>query len=322
MKKLRYIVVLILCLFTFNVFGLRVSHYEPTFEMDEEFQNNKIVTYFGFMGEDTYRTEMKVEFNSDMIELDSIFPGNDYRVEQEEIKSSSGTKIYKLTFTSDMVSNNHIIGGIVFNLTNKFDVKKQSEMKIYDIYAYNDDGSKYRSEGYYILLKRDGPNNMLALRTNINKETNTKRTIYAILPFIIVGIVGLTILAVAFVMIPSTRHSNIKSKIDYQRDPKNYPIPGVGPFPRVKKKEKQDVIEPEEKTIMPLSEFVSKSDESNEELKNKPIEVDEEMFKDNPTKEGEGGLININPLAFDDGEDSVIEDGEIKKDDDDDIDIL
>ena len=195
-------------------------------------------------------------------------------------------------------------------------------MKIYDIYAYNDDGSKYRSEGYYILLKRDGPNNMLALRTNIDKDTKVKRAINFALPFIIVGGVALFICVIAFIMIPSRKQSNIKGKIDYQLDPKNYPIPGVGPFPRVKKKEKQDIIEPEEKTIMPLSEFVSKNEESNEELKNKPIEVDKELFKDNPTKEGEGGLININPLAFDDGEDSVIEDGEIKKDDDDDVDTL
>ena len=321
MKKFRYIVLLILCLFTFNVYAFRVSHYEPTFEMDEEYQNNKIVTYYGFMGEDTYRTEFKIQFDSSMIELDNIFAGDNYEVDYKEEKVSGNIKTYKVTFTSNMVTNKYIFGGIIFKVTNKFAVKKTSELKVYDVYALNDDGKKYKSEGYYILLKRDDVNRMLALRTNIDKNTNFKRGINTALPFIIVGVITLFILAVVFIMIPSRRHSNIKGKIDYQRDPKNYPIPGVGPFPRVKKKNKQDVIEPEEKTIMPLSEFVSKSDEGNEELKNKPIEVDKEMFKDNPTKEGEGGLININPLAFDDGEDSVIEDGEIKKDDDD-VDII
>lgn len=317
MKKFSWLILLIVCLFTFNVYAIRTSHYEPTFEMDEEYQNDQIVTYFGFTGEDTYKNEFKISYDPNMLELQSVFAGDNFKVEKEEIKSS-GKKELKLTFTSDFVTNKNIFGGIVFKVKSNFAVKKSTELKVYDIYAYNDDGSKYRSEGYYMLLKRDGPNNMLALRTNIDKSTNIKRFINSILPFVIVGVITIFILVCVFIMIPSRRQSNIKGKIDYQRDSKNYPIPGVGPFPRVKKKDKQDVIEPEEKTIMPLSEFVSKSDESNEELKNKPIEVDKEMFKDNPTKEGEGGLININPLAFDDGEDSVIDDSEIKKDNNDD----
>jgi hypothetical protein len=47
------------------------------------------------------------------------------------------------------------------------------------------------------------------------------------------------------------------------------------------------------------------------------------MFKDNPKKEGEDGLININPLAFDDGEEEILDDGTNHNNkDDDDIDVL
>ena len=329
MKSLRYIVLLILCLFTFNVYAIKVSHYEPTFEMDEEYKNKQIVTYFGFMGEDTFKNEFKITIDTSMIKIKNVFAGEDYKVEYKE-ESSSGKKVtYKLVFTSDVVRNKYIYGGIQFDLTDNFKIGKTSEFKVSDIYAYNDDGSKYRSEGYYIVLKRESASNMMALRTDINKETKTKRIINTLLPFIIIGIVTIALCLVIFVLIPSRKHSNIKGKIDYQLDPKNYPIPGVGPLPKIKKKDKKDVIEPEEKTITPLSEFVSKTDEGNEELKNKPLEVDNEMFKDNPTKEGEGGLININPLAFDDGEDTVLDDGttpttEEKKDktEDDDVDIL
>ena len=166
---------------------------------------------------------------------------------------------------------------------------------------------------------------MLALRTDINKQTKTTRTINTALPYVIIGLVTLFVIAFVIVIIPSRKHSNVKNKIDYQRDSKNYPIPGVGPLPKVKKKEKQDVIEPEEKTITPLAEFVGKSEESNEELKNRPLEIDDKMFENNPTRGNEEGLININPLAFDSDE-TEIDDGTqpdtSKKDDDEDIDIL
>ena len=325
MKSLRYIVLLILCLFTFNVYAIKVSHYEPTFEMDEEFKNNQIITYYGFTGEDTYKTEFKITIDTNKLKLKQAFAGENYKVEYKEVDKSGSDVTYQFTYISSMVTNKYIFGGITFDLSDSFKINNQSEMKVFDIYSYNDDGSKYRSEGYYIVFKREGNNNMLALRTDINNSTKTKRVINFLLPFIIVGVVALFLIFIVIVIMPNRKQSNIKGKIDAQLDPKNYPIPGVGPLPKMKKKDKKDVIEPEEKTIMPLSEFVSKSEETNDELKNQPIEVDKEMFKDNPTKEGEDGLININPLAFDDGQEEVLDDGrasEEKTDDDDDVDIL
>ena len=72
-------------------------------------------------------------------------------------------------------------------------------MKVFDIYSYNDNGKKYRSEGYYINFKRDGDNSMLALRTDINKQTKTTRTINTALPYVIIGLV--TLFVIAFVCI-------------------------------------------------------------------------------------------------------------------------
>ena len=44
--------------------------------------------------------------------------------------------------------------------------------------------------------------------------------------------------------------------------------------------------------------------------------------KYNPQKEGEQGLININPLAFDNGQEEVLDDGRADNGDEDDIDTL
>ena len=178
-----------------------------------------------------------------------------------------------------------------------------------DIYAYSDDGSKYRSEGYHINLRKETSLEMLAIREDINEDTKRTRFIYKILPYVIILLIAIFISLFAFIMIPARRQEDRRGKIKAQLDKENYPIPGVGPFPKLKKKEKRDIIEPEEKQIVPLGEFLSKTTETNEELKNKELEVDEDMFDHNPTRNQDIGLTNINPLAFDDGEEEVLDDG-------------
>ena len=320
MKKLvRILIVLILCFTTFSVKALRSSRFEATFETDEQFSNEQVSLYFGWRGENAYKVEMDVEIDATMLEFLQVVPGDTFEVSYKEENIGSGKKKYHFEFTSDTVYDNIIYSAVVMKLSDKFKVNKSSEIKVYNVYAYNDDGLKYRSNGYYIELERKGKNDMLAIRTDINSDTNRDRFIKKALPFVIIGIVAVFLIIFAILLIPSRFNEDRREKINAQLDPANYPIPGVGPFPKMKKKEKSDVIEPEEKVIQPLKEFLSKSDEVNEELMNKDLEVDKDMFKDNPTKEGEGGLININPLAFDDGEDEVLDDG---RDDNDDIDTL
>ena len=110
---------------------------------------------------------------------------------------------------------------------------------------------------------------------------------------------------------PSGRkHEDRQRKIKSQIDSKNYPQPGVGPLPKFNQKKKKNIIEPEEETIKPLEKFEAKTVDMNSEKMNKPLETETNVFENNPTRQGQQGLININPLAFDDS------------DDDDDIDTL
>ena len=322
MKKLRYLILLIVLLFGFSANALRVSHYEPTFEMDEEYQENQIIMYFGYRGEEVNNTAFKLEFDSKYIDYVKTVAGDNFKVTSKKTNQVGSKTVYEFTFNSDVVSSEVLYGAVVFKVNDAFGIRKTTEVKVYDIISNNTEtNKKYRSEGYYIQLKRDSVSSMLAMRTDINDATKRERFLYKIMPFVIIGIITVILVVIAILMIPAKATENRNRKINAQLDPLNYPIPGVGPFPSMKKKAKRDIIEPEEKTIMPLSEFVAKSDEVNQELMNKGLEVDNNMFKDNPTKEGEQGLININPLAFDDGEEEVL-DTTSSKDNDDDIDTL
>lgn len=322
MKKLRYLVLLIILLFGFNANALRISHYEPTFEMDEEFGGEQIVMYFGFRGEEANVSSFKIEYDSKYIDYVKTV-ASDNTTEKTHLESQKGSKkIHSFEFTSNYISNETLYGAVVFKVNNAFKVGKSHEIKVYDIKSNDDRGLKYRSEGYYINLKRESKTSMLAMRTDITAKVKGEKFFLKILPFIIIGVVLVVLVIVVILLIPGKATEDRKFKINSQLDPKNYPIPGVGPFPSVKKKKKRDVIEPEEKVIQPLSEFVSKSDEVNTELMNRDLEVDKDMFKTNPTKEGEQGLININPLAFDDGEDTVLDTTSSKDDNDNDVDTL
>ena len=319
MKKLLYVItILLISITTINVSALRTSRYEPTFEADTKITNGQIAIYFGWRGEDANKTTYKIEFDTNMLTLQDVVPIDDFKVKYHEEEKNGSKAIYSFTFESPTTYNEKLFGAIVFVTKDGFNVGKQSEFKVYEIYSYAEDGSKYRNEGYYINLKRESKAEMLAIRTDIETRTKVDRSINFIIPFVVIAIVLAILIVIAILLIPARKQENRKDKINAQLDPKNYPIPGVGPFPKMKKKTKKDIIEPEEKVIQPLKEFVSKSDEVNEELKNKDIEVDKDMFKTNPTKEGEGGLININPLAFDDGQDDILDDGS----DDDNIDTL
>ena len=308
MKKLKYVLLLIILLFGAQASALRVSHYEPTFEMDEEFQGDQIIMYFGYRGESCNNSSFYIEFDSKYIDYVKTVAGDSFGVKENQMKQVGNKKVYKFDFWTNDPSDEIIYGAVVFKVNKDFSVRKTTELKVYDIISSNSvDGNKYRSEGYYIQLKRDSVNSILALRTDINEDTKREKFIYSIMPYIIIGIITVFLIVVAILMIPAKATEDRKRKVNAQLDPLNYPIPGVGPFPSVKKKSKRDIIEPEEKTIMPLSEFVAKSDDVNQELMNQGLEVDNNMFKDNPTKEGEQGLININPLAFDDGEEDVLD---------------
>ena len=320
MKKFRYLLLLIVLLFGFSANALRVSHYEPTFEMDEEFSGDQIVMYFGYRGEDANKTTFKLQYDAKYLEYVKTVAGDNFKEDTKKIGGIGNNREYEFTFTSDRVTNEVIYGAVVFKINKDFRVGKSSEIKVYDVYSYNDNGMKYRSQGYFMNLKRDSKTSMLAMRTDINEGVMRHRFIIKILPFVIIGIIFVVLVIVVILLIPAKATENRSSKINAQLDPNNFPIPGVGPFPSVKKKKKRDIIEPEEKVIQPLSKFVSKSDEVNQEIMNKGLEVDKEMFKTNPTKEGEQGLININPLAFDDGEEDVLDTSSSK--DDNDIDTL
>ena len=320
MKKLRYLLLIIFIVFGFHANALRISHYEPTFQMDEEFNGDQLVMYFGFRGEEANVSSFKIEYDSKYIDYVKTVAG-DNTTDKTSLESQVGNKkVHKFEFTSNFVSSESIYGAVVFKVNKDFRVGKNVEIKIYDIQSSDDQGQKYRSEGYYINLKRESKNNMLAMRTDITDSVKKEKAMVKTIPFIIIGVVFIGLVIAAILLIPAKASENRNSTVKAQLDPNNYPIPGVGPFPSVKKKTKRDIIEPEEKVIQPLSEFVSKSDEVNTELMNKGLEVDHEMFKTNPTKQGEQGLININPLAFDDGEEDVLDTTSSR--DDNDIDTL
>ena len=320
MKKLRYLVLILFIVFGFSANALRVSHYEPTFQMDEEFNGDQIVMYFGFRGEEAKNSNFKIEYDARYIDYVKTVAGDEI-TEKTSLKTQVGNKrVYYFDFASSNASSESIYGAVVFKVNKDFRVGKSIDIKVYDIYSSLDDTHKYRSEGYYINLKRESKTSLLAMRTDINDSVKREKFIIKILPFVGIGTVLVILVIAVILLIPAKATENRNSKIKAQLDPNNYPIPGVGPFPSVKKKKKRDIIEPEEKVIQPLSEFVSKSDEVNQELMNKGLEVDHEMFKTNPTKQGEQGLININPLAFDDGEEDVLDTSSSK--DDNDIDTL
>ena len=317
MKKIIYGLLILIVTFTcFNVYAFRISKFEALFETDEDFQDNTSVLYFGWRGEEAYKMEMDLEIDPSMIEFKQAAAGDTFDIDYKVEHISSTADKYHFVFESNSLNSDIICAGIVFSFKNNFSVGKSSEIKVSDVIAYNDT-TKYKSDGYYVELKRTEKNKVFAGRTNINANTNKERLLNKILPWVVMVVVTVFLIIIGIVLIPRRIKEDRRSKIKAQIDPKNYPIPGVGPLPKMKKKEKTDVIEPEEKVIQPLKEFLSKSSDTNEELKNKSLEVDKEMFKDNPTKEGESGLTDINPLAFDDGETEVLDDGR-----DDDIDTL
>ena len=308
MKKIVYIItILLLSTISLNVNALRTSRYEPTFEADTEITDNQLALYFGWRGEEANKTTFKLEFDTSMIELRDVVAFDDFKVVYREESKNGNYKIYSFSFEADTVYPEKLFGGMVFTTTNKFNVGSSSELKVSDIFSYSTDGSKYRNEGYYINFKRESKKEMLAIRKDNETGEKITRSINYIIPVIIVIIIIVILLAVVFVIIPSTKHEDRKRMINAQLDPDNFPIPGVGSFPKISTKEKHDIIEPEEKTIQPLKEFLGKSDDVNESLKNKKLEVDKEMFKDNPTRGNEEGLTNVNPLAFDDDDDDMDE---------------
>lgn len=322
MKLRRVLLLILITFFGVSVSALRTTRFEPLFEMDEEFSGDQIAQYFGWRGEDAYQIEMNLEFDSSAIELLQVVPGETFKIEYTSEKVSANRVKYHLKFTSDTIFPENIYTGIVFNVKD-LAIKKDTELKITDIYAYGDNNSKFRSKGYYIEMKREANNRMSYVRTDINENTDRSRLFDKLLPFIIIGIIAAFLIIFAILLIPSRKTEDRRHKIDSQLDPTNYPIPGVGPLPKMKKKSKKEIIEPEEKVIQPLKDYLSKSTDVNQELINKGLEVDKNMFKDNPKKEGEDGLININPLAFDDGEEEILDDGtNHNKNDDDDIDVL
>ena len=321
-KVLCSLLILIICLSTYTVHAISFSKFEATFETDDEVKNNQPVLYFGWRGEEAMKIDMSFEIDTSMLEVLSISPGDTFKVDYNVEHLSNHKDKYNLTFVSDTPLREVIYAGVVTKIKDKYKVGKSTEIKAYDIIAENADGKKYRSLGYYIKLKRETKYHMLAIRSENNDQTKRERLINTLLPFIITFIVLCFAVIIVILLLPKKGIEDRRSKINAQLDPENYPIPGVGPLPKIKKKEKVDIIEPEEKVIQPLKEFLSKSTDVNEELKNKELEVDKDMFKNNPTKEGEDNLININPLAFDDGEElSDVIDNQ-KESDDDDIDTL
>ena len=313
MKRLVYIITILISIMAVNTYALRSTRFYPTFEMDTQINDSRIALYFGFQGEEAYKFTQKITLDTSKVTIREVVGINGFKVSYREESKKGKEVTYSFDVEGDTIYSDILGFAILLKIEDSFKVKHQYEFKVFDIYAYSDDGSKYRFEGYHVNLRKERSDEMLAMREDINSSTKRTRLIYKLLPYIIVTLISVFIIVFAIIIIPPKRIEDRHGKIKAQLDKKNYPIPGVGAFPRVRKKEKRDIIEPEEKQIVPLGKFLSKSTESNEALKNKELEVDEDMFDNNPTRNKDIGLVNINPLAFDDGEEHVVDDG---KDDD------
>ncbi len=304
---LLFIFILIIC--SNNIFAIAPSRFYPRYQIDGDIQSNQIVMYFGWEGEDAYKITQDITIDTSKITILDVSANEeapDFNIEYKE-KNKSGNKVtYEFTATSNYVYNKTNYMTIVFDVNSGFKVKNKTEMDVSDIYAYNDTGNKYRYAGYYVTLSRESSNSILGIREDKTDSYMLKIKIYKALPFIIVGIVVIVGIIVIILVTPSRAHENRMSRIRYQLDPKNYPIPGVGPLPKPRKKTKNTIIEPEEPQIKPLSKYGSKANSIDEQksraIKKKPMEIDKNIFNDNPTKGNQESLTNINPMAFDDGE--------------------
>jgi hypothetical protein len=290
-------------LFAFNANALRISRYEATYEVDHEFKNDQVVMYFGYRGEFAYTTTFEIEYDSTMLDLDRVVATENFTYENKEAVLSSNTKKQTVTFTGSMAFNDIQYGALVFKISKNYTVGTTTEVKVRNVISTDENGDKYRCEGYYISLKRETKNTVSAVRSEMNKETDQKRKIDSLLPFIIAGIAAVFLVMFIIILMPTGRHENRSKVVKSKVDPNNYPQPGVGPLPKFAQKKKRNIIKSEEETIQPLSQFVSKDKEVRKELMDKPLETDPNVFENNPTRKGKEGLININPLAFDDSTD-------------------
>lgn len=308
----RGLIVLLILFISIPANALRISHYEATFDLDPDIKDDQITMFFGYRGEESYTTSLEIEYDSTLLEYVEANPTEGFYVDVKEQTLSSNTKKLSLTYTANFVITQITYGSVIFKVKNNFLVGDTTEIKVSNVISTNDNGNKYRSEGYYLSVKRETTKTMSAVKSDFGAETDRKKFIDKILPFVIVGIIAIFLIMFMILLIPTGKHEDRSKKVTSQIDPKNYPQPGVGPLPKFNKKKKKDIIEPEEKTIQPLAQFVAKTVDMNSEKMNKPLETDPNVFKDNPSRQGKQGLININPLAFDDGE----------SDDDDDIETL
>lgn len=308
-NKIFLLFIFILTICSTNIFAISPSSFYPKYQIDGDIQSNQIIMYFGWEGEDAYKITQDITFDSSKISILDVTANEeapDFDIEYT-LKSKSGNKeTYEFTATSGYVYSKTNYMTIVFEVKNGFKVKNKTEMDVSDIYAYNDDGSKYRYAGYYVTLSRDTSNTILGVREDKTDSYMLKRKIYTALPFIIIAIVVVVGIIIIILVTPNKSKENRMARIRYQMDPKNYPIPGVGPLPKPVRKTKSTIIEPEEPQIKPLSKYGSKANSIDEKksnaIKKKPMEIDKTMFNDNPTKGNQESLININPMAFDDGE--------------------
>ncbi|MCR4581327.1 MAG: hypothetical protein K5666_02320 [Bacilli bacterium] len=310
MKKICAILLTIISLFAFNAYAIRISHYETTLDINSDIIDNKVEFHLGYRGEEAYATSLNIEYDSELLEFDTIQPGSGFNVEVDLKTISTYTKKLTLRFSSNYIINEVTYGTVIFKLKDNFTVGKTTQLKLYDIISTSDTGDRFRSKGYYLDLERETTDTVSGIRTDISEEADRKNFINSILPFIIIGIAALFLLMFIIILLPSSKHENRSKKIKAQVSAKNYPVPGVGDLPKFSQKKKRDIIEPEQQPINPFKDFEAKTT-TNATSQQSPfgtgLSNENNVFQDNPTRTGQEGLININPLAFtdDDSDDDI-----------------
>ncbi|HQC84054.1 MAG TPA: hypothetical protein PLB45_04200 [Bacilli bacterium] len=295
MKKFVSCLLIILSLFmSSKVYALSSSQFSTTFDMDSTINDNQVVLKFGFNGEEAYKVSQYVTIDTSKFTFVDAVPIDDFKVSYNIISTKGKNVTYQIISESGYIYSSSQYMEVILSLNSNFKTKQSSEIKISDIYAYSDDGNKYRDDGYYLTLKKTSSNEVEASRVNITKSEETLRFIYSIIPYVIMVIILVAGVVVGILVIPPKIQEDRRLKIDKQLDPKYYPIEGVQPITNVRTSNEEPKKKGKHLRLDPFKDNKAKVKEVTNEKLNK-IEIDRDMFKNNPTK------LNDNKNDTDDG---------------------
>ena len=309
MKKIYVLLLTIVSLFAFNAQALRISHYESTFDMDQEIVDDKVSFELGYLGEDAYKTSLVIEYDSDMLEFDTVSPSDGFDANVEIKTISTISKKLILDFTSSYITNNVKYGKVSFKIKKDFKVGNTTQLKFYDIISILDENNKYRCKGYFLELKRETKDTVSGIRNDITEETERKNYIDSILPYVVIGIGALFILMFVIILLPSAKHENRSKKIKAQMSSKYYNNK-VKPIPELNHPD-ADLSIQNQFGVNPFEGNQSKAVVNNEAIaSNSPFSAEQSNQpapQEAPAQPNQDELINIKPVAFNNETDDDIE---------------